>query len=203
MAAKLGDAAAATGAVAALEETGAVAVVGAAVAALVVPVVFAATGALPVSAEAVAPVETVLVELLTVEEPFVLVELLAAAALAATSATVGAFVCAYGDQFEEPHPVENRAVKTAATNRHRDLFPIAGKQECTTASLALRITKNCRLCCEGRPNTYIWDWAYLDELAFLILLTGEKMERSQKYMFYPIPYSEWACPIATHSPVRC
>lgn len=99
---------------------------------LVVLVELAAAAVLVVLAEpAVAAMLIVLAELAAA----VLVLLAAAAELAATSATVGAFVFCIADQFEEPHPVENRAVRIAASNRHCELFPIVGEYECTTASL--------------------------------------------------------------------
>ena len=50
----------------------------------------------------------------------------AAAILAATSVTVGAFAFGEAAQFEVPHPVENKAVITAATIRHRKL-PVEGE----------------------------------------------------------------------------
>jgi hypothetical protein len=60
------------------------------------------------------------------EVPAVLLALFAAATLAATSVTVGAFAFGDADQFEVPHPVVNRAVITAATIRHRKL-PVEGE----------------------------------------------------------------------------
>jgi hypothetical protein len=59
--------------------------------------------------------------------PAVLLALFAAAIPAATSVTVGALAFGEAAQFEVPHPVENKAVVTAATIRHRKLFPVEGE----------------------------------------------------------------------------
>jgi hypothetical protein len=56
------------------------------------------------------------------------------------------------------------------------------------ASLKVRKSKkNVACAARGRPNAYVWDWAYSDVVTFLILCALGKKERSQKYMFRGIP----------------